>query len=338
MKSRDYFTPQVENTKEDNYTNIKILLSLSLIIIFSYIIEKLLRYTFIKTFYLLIILIIIAAFLFLNLSPNSPHFKQLRQYLTNNFYSNPKKSKEKYKKEKLTKVKDIYESGYMLNKMNINYDEQNQMFNAKISNFNNNNYNIFNQPRNDDILANKISNINKINNEPLINSFNKNFTNRSNNESNINFESSNNEYNNINFLNNNNEFSGEKNYTNLPSNESRKSTSSKNQFNYNQINNNFEKKPEKEILSSPFNKKTHLPPSSSPSSGNFNLLSTKNLNKNSEPNFISNFKYTNPINQLSRNSDFEDNIYGKQIKIIPRNKETSYSKYQYLKSRYSNTQ
>ena len=338
MKSRDYFTPQVENTKEDNYTNIKILLSLSLIIIFSYIIEKFLRYTFIKTFYLIIILIIIAVFLFLNLSPNSPHFKQLRQYLTNNFYSNPKKSKEKYNKEKLTKVKDIYESGYMLNKMNNNYDQQNQMFNPKISNFNNNNYNIFNQPRNDDILANKISNINKINNEPLINSFNKNFTNRSINESNINFESSNNVFNNMNFLNNNNEFSGEKKYTNLPSSESRKSTSSKNQYNFNQINNNFEKKQEKDILSSPFNKKTRLPPSSSSSSGNFNLLSKKNLNKNLEPNFISNFKYTNPINQLSRNSDFEDNIYGKQIKIIPRNKETSYSKYQYLKSRYSNTQ
>ena len=72
------------------------------------------------------------------------------------------------------------------------------MFNPNVSNLNNSNYNnIFNNSRNDDILANKISNINKINKEPLINSFNKNFTNGYNNESKINFESNNNEFNNI---------------------------------------------------------------------------------------------------------------------------------------------
>ena len=340
MNSQEFFTPQNQNIKDENYTNIKILLSLSFVIIFSYIIEKILRLTFIKTFYLLIILVIIAAFIFLNLSTNSPQFKQLKYYLSYNFNSNPKISKEKFNKERLEKVKNIYESGYLLNKRNNNNIEQNQMFNPNVSNLNNSNYNnMFNNSRNDDILANKISNINKINNEPLINSFNKNFTNGSNNESKINFESNNNEFNNIHFLNNNNnnEFSGEKNYTNLPSSELRNSNYSQKSFNFSQINNNEKK--QKEIISSPFNKKTPLPPSSDSSSGNFKLLSTNNnQNKYSEQSFISNFQYTNPINKLSINSEFENNIYGKQIKIIPKNKENSFTKYQYLKSRYSNTQ
>ena len=337
MKSQEFFTPQMQNIKEENYTNIKILLSLSLVIIFSYIIEKLLRFTFIKTFYLLIILIIITVFIFLNLSPNSPYFKQLKYYLSNNFNSSPKISKKKFNKERLDKVKDIYESGYLFNKRNNNNVEQNQIFNPNVSNLNNSNYSIFNQSRNDNILENKISNINKINNEPLINSFNKNFMNGYNNESNINFESSKNEINNINFLNNNNnEFSGEKNYTNLPSNELRNSNYSQKSFNFNLFNNN-DKKQSKEIMSSPFTKKTRLPPSNS-SSGNFNLLSKNVQNKYTEQSFISNFQYTNPINKLSINSDFENNIYGNQIKIIPKNKETSYSKYQNLKTRYSNTQ
>ena len=315
MNSQEFFTPQNQNIKDENYTNIKILLSLSFVIIFSYIIEKILRLTFIKTFYLLIILVIIAAFIFLNLSTNSPQFKQLKYYLSYNFNSNPKISKEKFNKERLEKVKNIYESGYLLNKRNNNNIEQNQMFNPNVSNLNNSNYNnMFNNSRNDDILANKISNINKINNEPLINSFNKNFTNGYNNESKINFESNNNEFNNIHFLNNNNnnEFSGEKNYTNLPSSELRNSNYSQKSFNFSQINNN---------------------------DGNFKLLSTNNnQNKYSEQSFISNFQYTNPINKLSINSEYENNIYGKQIKIIPKNKENSFTKYQYLKSRYSNTQ
>ena len=339
MNSQEFFTPQNQNIKDENYTNIKILLSLSFVIIFSYIIEKILRLTFIKTFYLLIILVIIAAFIFLNLSTNSPQFKQLKYYLSYNFNSNPKISKEKFNKERLEKVKNIYESGYLLYKRNNNV-EQNPMFNPNVSNLNNSNYNnMFNNSRNDDILANKISNINKINNEPLINSFNKNFTNGYNNESKINFESNNNEFNNIHFLNNNNnnEFSGEKNYTNLPSSELRNSNYSQKSFNFSQINNNEKK--QKEIISSPFNKKTPLPPSSDSSFGNFKLLSTNNnQNKYSEQSFISNFQYTNPINKLSINSEFENNIYGKQIKIIPKNKENSFTKYQYLKSRYSNTQ
>ena len=85
MNSQEFFTPQNQNIKDENYTNIKILLSLSFVIIFSYIIEKILRLTFIKTFYLLIILVIIAAFIFLNLSTNSPQFKQLKYYLSYNF-------------------------------------------------------------------------------------------------------------------------------------------------------------------------------------------------------------------------------------------------------------
>ena len=345
MKLREFHTSQKENTKEDNYANIKILLSLTFIIILSYLIEKLLRNTFVKTFYLLIILIFIISFMILNFSSTSSFITQIKNYFSSNFNANPKKSKFKFNQEKFDKVKSIYESGYMFNKMNNNYETQNQMFNQQVPNFNNYNYNnnIFNKSKNDDILANKISNINKINNEPLINSFNKNFSNGYNNESTINFESSNNDLNN-NFLisknNNLNELSGTKKYTNLPTSELRKSNYSESRF-LNNINNNSkinEQKQDKEIISSPFNKKTRLPPSSGSSLGNFNLLSTNNLNKNSEPKFISDFQYTNPINKISINPDFEDNIYGKQIKIIPKNKEVSYAKYQNLKSRYTNTQ
>ena len=345
MKLREFHTSQKENTKEDNYANIKILLSLTFIIILSYLIEKLLRNTFVKTFYLLIILIFIISFMILNFSSTSSFITQIKNYFSSNFNANPKKSKFKFNQEKFDKVKSIYESGYMFNKMNNNYETQNQMFNQQVPNFNNYNYNnnIFNKSKNDDILANKISNINKINNEPLINSFNKNFSNGYNNESTINFESSNYDLNN-NFLisknNNLNELSGTKKYTNLPTSELRKSNYSESRF-LNNINNNSkikEQKQDKEIISSPFNKKTRLPPSSGSSLGNFNLLSTNNLNKNSEPKFISDFQYTNPINKISINPDFEDNIYGKQIKIIPKNKEVSYAKYQNLKSRYTNTQ
>ena len=188
MKSEEYFLQENQNITEDNYKNIKNVL--------------------IKSFCFLFILAIIVGVIMNSVS--HPYIYRIKYFFIKGYDYKSYKENNEIKKERLEKVKNIYESGYMLNKMNINYDEQNQMFNPKISNFNNNNYNIFNQPRNDDILANKISNINKINNEPLINSFNKNFTNRSNNESNINFESSNNEFNNINFLNNNNEFSGEK--------------------------------------------------------------------------------------------------------------------------------
>ena len=216
MKLREFHTSQKENTKEDNYANIKILLSLTFIIILSYLIEKLLRNTFVKTFYLLIILIFIISFMILNFSSTSSFITQIKNYFSSNFNANPKKSKFKFNQEKFDKVKSIYESGYMFNKMNNNYETQNQMFNQQVPNFNNYNYNnnIFNKSKNDDILANKISNINKINNEPLINSFNKNFSNGYNNESTINFESSNNDLNN-NFLisknNNLNELSGTKN-------------------------------------------------------------------------------------------------------------------------------
>jgi hypothetical protein len=73
-------------------------------------------------------------------------------------------------------VKNIYESGYIFNKMNNNLQGSNQIFNRKQEN------NVNNRPRNDDDLVYKILNINKINNEPLMNSFSKKIPNENNNE------------------------------------------------------------------------------------------------------------------------------------------------------------
>ena len=322
----EFYKPQNEDKQEEKYKNIKNLLILTFIVILAYLIEKLFRNSLVKSFYLLIILAIIAVLILFNLSPSYPLITQIKYFLKN-FYNSKSDSKDEITKKKLQKVKNIYESGYMFNKMNNNYLGSNQIFNRQNENINNDN--IFSQSRNDDDLANKISNINKINNEPLINSFNKTFTNEYSNEKrNENIKNENNYI--FNNNNDNYEIIGSKKYTNIPTNE----------FEFNQknfINNN----PPKDIISSPFTKKTRLPPSSGSSPGNFNLLSSNSKNIISNNKIISTFNNINPINSISFKQsipEFGNSIYENQVQIIPKNKEISFGKYQYLKSRYSNTQ
>ena len=323
MKLNEFYKPQIDNKQEEKYNNIKSLLIFIFIVILAYLIEKLFRNSMLKNFYLLIILAIIAVFILFNISPSYPLIVQIKYFLNKNFNNSKTDSKDKITKEKLQKVKNIYESGYIFNKMNNNLQGSNQIFNRKQEN------NVNNRPRNDDDLVYKILNINKINNEPLMNSFSKKIPNENNNEKrNENFI-----YNNKYIFNNNNddyEIKGLKNYTNIPTNEY--------EFNQNKLLNNNSPK---DIISSPFNKKTRLPSSSDSSSGNFNLLSNNGKNKISNIKIISNFNSINPINSLSFNQsipDFGNSICENQIQIIPKNKEISFGKYQYLKSRYSNTQ
>lgn len=332
MKTQEYYIQQKQSIDEDNYNNIKNLIILTLIIIFAYLCEKFFRNIFINTFYLTIILIIVAIFLIIILSNSN---KDTIKNLFPNFYYIPNKTSDEIDKKKIEKLKNIYESGYMFNKMNINnYSGMNQMFNRQSHNKNFNYDNNFVVSRNEDDLANKISNINKINNKgPLINSFNKIYTNGNSNENynndniNANFD--------YNFNNNNNyQAQGPRNFTNLPS-----SSSTNNDFNKNKI---FDNNKKKDMIYSPFNQKTRLPPSSGSSSENYYLFSNNKKNKEKPSlNSISDFNNINPVNRLSyikSISDFDKNIYENQFKRIPKNKEISYNKYQYLKSRYHNTQ
>ena len=323
----EYYNPQSEDKQEEKYKNIKNLLIFTFIVILAYLIEKLFRTSLLKSLYLLIILAIIAFLILFNLSPSYQLIAQIRYFFNKNFGGGKSDSKDEIIKKKLQKVKNIYESGYMSNKMNNNYQGSNQIFNRQNENINNDI--IFSQSRNYDDLENKISNINKINNEPLINSFNKTFTNEYNNEKrNYNLKNENNYM--FNNNNDNYEIIGSKKYTN----------SSTNEYEFNQ-NNFLNNNPPKDIISSPFNKKTRLPPSSGSSPGNFNLLSNNSKNIISNNKIISTFNNINPINSISFKQsipDFGNSMYENQVQIIPKNKEISFSKYQYLKSRYSNTQ
>ena len=159
MKLNKIYKPQIDNKQEEKYNNIKSLLIFIFIVILAYLIEKLFRNSMLKNFYLLIILAIIAVFILFNISPSYPLIVQIKYFLNKNFNNSKTDSKDKITKEKLQKVKNIYESGYIFNKMNNNLQGSNQIFNRKQEN------NVNNRPRNDDYLVYKILNINKINNE-----------------------------------------------------------------------------------------------------------------------------------------------------------------------------
>ena len=333
MKSQEQYIQQNQTINEDNYNNINYLLIFTLIIIFAYLIEKFFRNIFINTFHLTIILLIVAIVIILILSnSNNEQIKSL--FNKNNYYTSRKKNNEVDKKN-LEKVKNIYESGYLFNKMNYNYySAMNQMPNRQEPNFNSNYNNNFHS-RNEDDLSNKIANINKINNNgPLMNSFKKIYTNGNSNEDNNNG----NYNNNVDYIfNNDNNYQvpGSKKFTNLPS-----YSSINNDFIKNNIRDNDAKK---DLISSPFNKKTRLPPSSgSSSSRNYHLFPNNDRPKEQRNiNYISDFNNINPVNRISNInsvSDFGNNVYDNQIKRIPKNKEVSYNKYQYLKNRYHNTQ
>ena len=331
MNTEKYYTEQQkvnQNINDDNYNNIKTILLIALAIIFAYLIEKFFRNVFVNSIYFLIILLIVAFFIMSNFS--NPYIDKIKYLFFKIFEYYPNNSYSDMDKINLEKVKDIYESGYMSNRMNKNYYSSNtQMLNRQNPNLN---YNNINQSKNEDDLANKIFNINKINNGPLMNTFEKKYTNDGNsNEKNMNIL----ENNNINNINNNYNYQiiGSKKYTNLPNSGSVN--------NENKQNNNFENNSKKDILSSPFKTKTRLPSSSNSTSENFFLFSQNNMNKISNKKIISDFNNINPLNRKSYNQyipDFGNINNNIPIKRIPKNQEISYNKYQYLKNRYHNTQ
>ena len=334
MREYEYYTPENEYIQDEKNNNMKNFLLFSFIIILAFLIEKIFRNSFIRTFCFIIIFFIVMLVISRNLSDSN--MNKIKFFLNKNFSLNFKspKLKAEIEKKNLEKTRKIYESGYIFNKMNNKYIN-NQIPNRKQNK--NNNYDV-NRVRYDEDLANKISNINRINDEPLINTFtNQKYSNEYNNERNSNYKNDFKINNfNYNFNNNDNDFEikGRKKYTNNPNDEL---------FTNNDSNENIglNKNIQKEIISSPFEKKTRLPPSSGSSSGNFFLLSNRKFNKQSNPQFINNFNDINPINSITSNqsfSDFGNTIYEAQLKKIPKNKEISYNKYQYLKSRYPNTQ
>ena len=264
MRTQIYSYQQNQNQKinDDNFNNIKNILILMIIIIFAYLIQKFYRNVFINTIYLLIILIIVAVIV-ISLLPDSNNLANIKNLFLKNFNYIPSKMKGEIEKEKLQKVRNIYESGYIFSKTNnYNSSDKKPIFNRQESNYNYNYFNNDNQSTYDN-LENKISSINKINDGPLINSFYNKYSNEKikdnqklNNKNDI---ANNNNYD-FNFNNNNNGIIESKIYTNLPS-----TNSINNNFNQSR---NIDNNQKNETIVSPFNMKTKLPPSSSSSSGN----------------------------------------------------------------------
>ena len=315
---------QKENMNEDNYNSLKNVILIILILIFAYLIEKSFPSSFLKNIYFFLTFIIILCFILKNLcdSKFNSIIEQIKQKIPF-FYTEEKINKEN--KKKLDKIKNIYEYGYLYNKNNDNkpkYIDQNQYYNLSQTNiyFNNNkNKNI----KNDEILAKKILNINKINKPSLMDSFDKDkfYNYNTNNDNNF-------YYNNNNINNNNYNIN---NITNLPGSDDK------------DPNNYIERK---NLISSPFNAKiktTRYTPNYSDSSGNFSLFSN-NKNKIKNQNIINNnIIDTNPINRFKINdldTDYQitSNFSYNTINKIPKDKQVSYNKYRILKQRNDNTQ
>ena len=228
------------------------------------------------------------------------------------FDSNQKdKEIEEYNKKELEKIKYAYKLGYFSNKKNniINFNNENQIYNLSENNYLNKN-----EVKNDKFLANKISNINKINKDSLRNQY----LNNSNFNPNINY---------------NNNFHIEKNLNNNYDNNSKITKlpiySGENIDRNNYLGN-------KNIVANPFNSKINIP-NSDDSSGNYFLFSN---NKKDVKNKYINSKNLNPIHRFNDIDTFQSStsFFDNKMKKIPKNKEISYYKYQNLKRRNENTQ
>ena len=314
---------QNESINDGVYNNFRNILLIVLILIFAILIERTFPDSILKNIYFIITIIIILVFLLFNLSQDN--INKIKSIIP--FFSPNKKDIKKLDKEKMDKIKNVYKKGYMNSKRNsyINdYKEQNQYLNPP------NNYyynNIKFKTKNDEYLANKISNINKINDTTLMDSFNQN--NRI-----TNYGSTNNYYSNSNNNNNQyiNNYDTNNKITRLPDSSSIKYES----------NNKKDYLGNKNLVANPFNNKINNQ-NSKDSSGNYYLFS---MNKKQLQN---NIIYNNPynknkinINQFNAidNISSTNNIFESMniINKIPKNKEVSYNNYQALKSRYENTQ
>ena len=149
----------------DDFNNLKTVISFILIIIISYLIETSRPNKVVRIIYILIIIFIIIGFIRKNLSQNHlnkifPLFGKLFMKIKSN------KINEKIKTKNLEIIKDIYASGYYLNshKKNNFHKNKNEP-KSKISNKNQDLTNDNNklEKNNDGYLTNKITSINRIN-------------------------------------------------------------------------------------------------------------------------------------------------------------------------------
>ena len=316
------------DNNEDNLKNIKNVFLFILMIIISYLIEISKPNGIFRKIYIIIIIIIVIGFIGKNLSGKNYYnfIFNLINWIKKKipFLSSLNKSsndiKNKIKKEKLEKIKNIYAYGYSSNKKNnINYNtnEPNSRYNiSDFSKFNHQttNYNTY-QNDNDEYLASKISNINKINagSPNIMDSFytNNNYNGNNYYKINSNINTNLNEFTNYGF----------------------KQDSKNSKFNIKNGKNNFMN------VENPFKAQLRNQNySDSSSSENYFLFNTnKNKNKISFNNNIN----PSPINKFMEYENYQNinNIIGNsQMKKIPKNKEVSYMKYQNLKNRNDNTQ
>ena len=317
--------PQYRDINEENYNNLKNVFLFLLIIVIAYLIETTHPNSILRIIYMIIILVIIIGFIKKNLSNDDidkiSTFREKIPFLSSTRNSLEEK-KRKLEEKKLKKVKKIYESGYNSskkknftnnNELNFNYNpgKSNKYYNP----YDNNRF----QNYNDEFLANKISKINKINeNYPqLIDSLKYNGNNINRNTNNYNLENNKN-----------------REMTVLPP-----PSSSNSKYNENETINKINNLGTKNIIANPFITHSKKDYSKELSGNDFFLFST---NRNRNKKIISDFSISkNPIENIMGNEKYKDinkNIIDNHINRIPKNKEVSYYKYQYLKIRNENTQ
>ena len=312
------------DNNEDNLKNLKNVFLFILIIIIAYLIEISKPNGIFRKIYIIIIIFIVIGFIGKNLSgKNFYNFKWINWIKRKiPFLSSLNKSSKdinnKINKKQLERIRNIYAHGYSSNKknnINRNINEPNSPYD--ISDFSKYNYPKTNystyQNNNDEYLANKISNINKINagTPNIMDSF---YTNNNYNDNN--YQSINNNIN-----------------KNMNTKFGFKQDSSYNKFNTKKGKNNFLN------VENPFNVQSRNKNySDSSSSGNYFLFNT---NKNKDKISFNDVINTNPINKFIGHDNYQNIsniISNNQMKKIPKNKEVSYAKYQNLKNRNDNTQ
>ena len=312
------------DNNEDNLKNLKNVFLFILIIIIAYLIEVSKPNGIFRKIYIIIIIFIVIGFIGKNLSgKNFYNFKWINWIKRKiPFLSSLNKSSKdinnKINKKQLERIRNIYAHGYSSNKknnINRNINEPNSPYD--ISDFSKYNYPKTNystyQNNNDEYLANKISNINKINagTPNIMDSF---YTNNNYNDNN--YQSINNNIN-----------------KNMNTKFGFKQDSSYNKFNTKKGKNNFLN------VENPFNAQSRNKNySDSSSSGNYFLFNT---NKNKDKISFNDVINTNPINKFIGHDNYQNIsniISNNQMKKIPKNKEVSYAKYQNLKNRNDNTQ
>ena len=297
------------DNNEDNLKNLKNVFLFILIIIIAYLIEISKPNGIFRKIYIIIIIFIVIGFIGKNLSgKNFYNFKWINWIKRKiPFLSSLNKSSKdinnKINKKQLERIRNIYAHGYSSNKknnINRNINEPNSPYD--ISDFSKYNYPKTNystyQNNNDEYLANKISNINKINagTPNIMDSF---YTNNNYNDNN--YQSINNNIN-----------------KNMNTKFGFKQDSSYNKFNTKKGKNNFLN------VENPFNAQSRNKNySDSSSSGNYFLFNT---NKNKDKISFNDVINTNPINKFIGHDNYQNIsniISNNQMKKIPKNKEVS---------------